>query len=144
LRFLSDTAPKINKKQVSAKAVLFFRKRKVLLLQKANGIWDLPGGRLKTGEEWLEGLAREVFEESGLHIRDADWVSGWSNGGSQNKKMLKGIFVCQLDYKPKTSRIVVSDEHVKGGFFSLKKIKGLAMPEEYANVIDLAAKKLPL
>jgi len=48
----------------------------VLLFQKANGIWDLPGGRLKSGEGWLEGLAREVFEESGLQIRDADWVSG--------------------------------------------------------------------
>ena len=144
LRVFCDTAPQIKKKQVSAKAVLFFRKKKVLVLQKANGTWDLPGGRLKSGEGWVEGLAREVLEESGLKIDDADWVSGWLNNGCRDKAFLKGIFVCQLDYKPKKSRIVLSDEHVKGDFFSLKKVKELAMPKEYAWGIDLAAKKLAL
>ena len=142
MRVFSNAAPQIKKKPASAKAVLFVRNNKILLLKKANGAWDLPGGKLKSGEGWIEGLTREVFEESGLRIRNADWVSGWSNGRHPKKSMIMGFFVCQLNCKPKKSRIVISDEHVKGKFFSFNKVKGLALPQEYARVIKLAAQKI--
>ena len=97
---------------------------------------------MKSGEGWIEGLTREVFEESGFQIRNAAWVSGWSNGHDPKKPVFKGFFVCQLNCKPKKSQILISDEHVKGKFFSLKEVKGLALPQEYARVINLAAQKI--
>jgi 8-oxo-dGTP diphosphatase len=46
----------------------------VLLIKKARGPyvgkWDLPGGGLEFGENALEGLSREVFEETGLTIQE--------------------------------------------------------------------------
>jgi len=142
LRFSRKVPPKIKKKLASAKAVLFVREFKVLLLQKPNGHWDLPGGKLKAGEGWVDGLAREIFEESGLRIKNAEWIAGWSNDNGQNKPSLTGLFVCRLDCRPKKSRIVISDEHVKGKFFSLKKTKRLAMPKAYAAAIGMAAQKI--
>jgi 8-oxo-dGTP diphosphatase len=33
------------------------------------GAWSLPGGALELGETTAEGVAREVFEETGLHVQ---------------------------------------------------------------------------
>ena len=47
---------------------------KLLLLQRPsksshdNGRWELPGGKIKKGEFFDEGLRREVKEETGLDI----------------------------------------------------------------------------
>jgi ADP-ribose pyrophosphatase YjhB (NUDIX family) len=44
----------------------------VLLIKKARGPytgqWDLPGGSLEFGEKPLDGLSREMLEETGLSI----------------------------------------------------------------------------
>jgi 8-oxo-dGTP diphosphatase len=58
----------------SAPAVegLFVRDGKVLLARRAveprRGYWDVPGGFLEEGEEPLDGLRRELREETGLEI----------------------------------------------------------------------------
>lgn len=44
----------------------------VLLVKRAfpprQGEWSLPGGQLELGESLTEGVAREVFEETGLRV----------------------------------------------------------------------------
>ncbi|MEO5937256.1 MAG: NUDIX hydrolase [Terriglobales bacterium] len=46
--------------------------RKVLLIRRGSeplkGQWSLPGGGLETGEQLVDGLRREVREETGLEI----------------------------------------------------------------------------
>lgn len=62
--------------KVAAKAVIVNDQGQVLLLREAAtgkdttqvGLWGLVGGRLEPGEAFLEGLAREVMEETGLHV----------------------------------------------------------------------------
>jgi 8-oxo-dGTP diphosphatase len=47
---------------------------KILLLQRAKEdshnalVWEFPGGKIDTDEEPIDGLIREVFEETGLTI----------------------------------------------------------------------------
>ena len=45
---------------------------RVLLVQRGReplkGMWSLPGGMLEVGESLHEGVAREVFEETGLKV----------------------------------------------------------------------------
>lgn len=45
---------------------------KVLLTRRGiepfKGFWDVPGGFLKSGEDPVEGVRRELREETGLHI----------------------------------------------------------------------------
>jgi len=57
--------------QVS-KVVLFNKDQQVLLLKSAlgdfKGEWDLPGGHIHRDESHVEGLKREVSEETGLDI----------------------------------------------------------------------------
>ncbi len=59
---------------LGAKAVIV-HEGKVLVLHEAHydegtntGMWDVPGGRIEPHEPILEGLRREVREESGLSV----------------------------------------------------------------------------
>jgi ADP-ribose pyrophosphatase YjhB (NUDIX family) len=64
----------------SAPAVegLLERKGKVLLTKRGieprRGYWDLPGGFLEEGEEPLDGLRRELLEETGLEVEPLEWL----------------------------------------------------------------------
>ena len=61
--------------------ILKNRDGKVLLLEHMTGKWLLPGGKINKKEGWLDGLRREVEEETGIkdfsieRIIDVDsWV----------------------------------------------------------------------
>ena len=51
-----------------------FRGEQVLLLKRARppqvGFWSPPGGKLELGESPQEGCIREIYEETGLTIRE--------------------------------------------------------------------------
>jgi ADP-ribose pyrophosphatase YjhB (NUDIX family) len=54
---------------------------RVLLARRASepdaGKWDAPGGFLEEGEEALEGLERELAEETGLTIEPTEFVGAF-------------------------------------------------------------------
>lgn len=53
-------------------AIVFDAQRRVLVVQRdtppAEGLWSLPGGKLELGETLIQGVAREVVEETGLVV----------------------------------------------------------------------------
>jgi 8-oxo-dGTP diphosphatase len=55
------------------------RGNEVLLIRRGRepllGSWSLPGGALEVGETMAEGVAREVFEETGLRVRPVEIVA---------------------------------------------------------------------
>ena len=54
--------------------VLVIRSGRVLMLRRANvhgdGAWSAPGGHIDKGESLEQCAAREVFEETGVTIRN--------------------------------------------------------------------------
>lgn len=90
---------------ISQGAVIENLNGEVLLLKLTDGGWVIPGGHLHNNENWVDGLAREIFEETGLKNFDIDEVisvSLWkSNYGV--------CFRCKLLEKNHT--ITLSDEH---------------------------------
>jgi 8-oxo-dGTP diphosphatase len=69
---------------------LAIKEDKVLLIKKARGPytgkWDLPGGGLEFGEKPLDGLSREVLEETGLTVATAESLGALSHTVIYEKK----------------------------------------------------------
>lgn len=61
---------------VSVAAVIIDEQGRALAVQRRdNGTWEPPGGVLELGETIPEGLAREVYEETGLTV-EPETVTG--------------------------------------------------------------------
>ena len=54
--------------------------QRILLIRRAdNGRWAVPGGYMEAGESMTEACAREVLEETGLHVRVERLISAYTN-----------------------------------------------------------------
>jgi 8-oxo-dGTP diphosphatase len=66
---------------VPAVQALLVRDGRLLLgrrgIEPGLGKWDLPGGFLEEGEHPLDGLRRELLEETGLEIEPGEFVGVW-------------------------------------------------------------------
>jgi len=122
-----DTGDSKDTKQVS-KAVMI-RNGLVILLWNEGG-WDLPGGHMKQAENFLHGLEREVYEETGLNIIEPKLL----HFKHENKKFFKGAFGA--------GEINLSDEHSRYGYFNLEDIKKFnaqgTLANEYLSAIEEA------
>ncbi len=58
--------------QVSVKGVCFDIDGKIMMIQEPDGLWELPGGRIQKGEEFIDCLKRECLEETGLKCEVLD------------------------------------------------------------------------
>jgi len=70
----------------------------------------LPGGRINPGEPFLDGLAREIKEESGLEVEVDQplYVGEWWPVIKGNKNQIVGIFfLCT----PLHQNVTLSEEH---------------------------------
>jgi ADP-ribose pyrophosphatase YjhB (NUDIX family) len=65
----------------TASAVCVREDGRVLLARRAHepfrGQWDLPGGFLEDGEHPLDGLRRELIEETSLSIEPREFLGVW-------------------------------------------------------------------
>jgi len=55
---------------------LMVKDKAILMIRKARGpyrgLYDLPGGRLEFGEKLIDGLTREIYEETGGRLIKAE------------------------------------------------------------------------
>lgn len=78
--------------------VIIIKNNKILLLQKRNGKYEIPGGHIEVGESAINGAKREVKEETGLDVINLKQIT------SNNSRVLyRGNII--------NSNIVLSDEH---------------------------------
>ncbi len=64
---MNDATYTVRAFPVSVKGVVV-RDSRVLLLKNEREEWELPGGKLELGEEPAACVAREITEETGLHV----------------------------------------------------------------------------
>jgi mutator protein MutT len=116
---------------VSVKGVLF-REGQVALLENERKTWELPGGRLETGEDPATCLAREVAEELGVEVAVEAILDSWVY------EVLPQREVLIVTYGVRSSNqqaMRVSGEHPRFGLFALSELDGLPMPEGYRRSI---------
>jgi 8-oxo-dGTP diphosphatase len=70
---------------------------RLLLARRAHepdaGLWDTPGGFLEEGEDPLDGLRRELLEETGLEIEPGDYLGAYVDSyGESGTAVLNLVF----------------------------------------------------
>lgn len=104
--------------------------------------YDIPGGRIKKGEDIIETLKREVFEETGIkeitQIKELGMTLAniripLKTGGDVGLILM--VFEASI---PDNSIITLSDEHIEYGFFNNNKTKeflAIKYPKEFLEKI---------
>jgi ADP-ribose pyrophosphatase YjhB (NUDIX family) len=71
---------------------------RVLLARRAKepfkGRWDIPGGFLEAGEHPLDGLRRELLEETGLEVEPQEFLGVWMDryGGESTAEATLNLY----------------------------------------------------
>jgi 8-oxo-dGTP pyrophosphatase MutT (NUDIX family)/GNAT superfamily N-acetyltransferase len=122
---------------VSVKAVLFEGDR-VVLLENERAEWELPGGRLETGEDPPACLVREVAEELGIAVTVERILDSWVY------EVLPSREVLILSYGARRADglpLRVSAEHRRLGLFALGEVDALPVAEGYRRAIRIWARQ---
>lgn len=121
----------IQKFEVSLKAFIVRDGRALFVRESDTGYWELPGGRIDVGEEWIahaDVLTREMREELGAELRIAftTHMVTWTR-----QRPADGAFLFlaarvgrAVDGEPR-----LSDEHDQLGWFTAAEARGLRFPE---------------
>ena len=102
--------------------LLLSRRRHYIELECGTGLWELPGGKPDFGEDPVDALNREVFEETGIVLSEtADTpvlcgiFSHVLSSSSTRSHRVHAVYRAKLERLPD---IILSDEHRQFGFFS--------------------------
>ncbi len=93
------------------------------LVQPGLGLWSLPGGYVDRGEVVEQAAAREVLEETGLHVEIIGLVGLFSEDGHP-------VVVAAFDCRKTRGEAVAGPEVSELGFFSLEALPPLAFPRD--------------
>jgi len=86
-------------------------------------IWEVPGGTVKNSESTVEGVRREVFEETGMYVSVGDYV-----GSFMQNNLEIAFYICH----PIKKIIKLSEEHDMYQWIrNLKDVKDLVTPKTF-------------
>lgn len=121
-----------NRFPVSVKGICFINDQ-LILLKNEQGNWDLPGGKLKVGEDFECCLIREFKEEVNIDIEPVSLQKVHHLKIRKKVNVVIALYTCRttagmddLQYGP---------ENFGVGLFSREELPGLGLPKEYVEVI---------
>ena len=107
---------------VAAGALVTNDRDEVLLVNNPHRGWEFPGGQIENGEDLIEGVTREVFEESGINIKVNKLVGIYSNTksylGWDNKTIVPTKVIFDFLAIAIGGHLKCSDESVEVGWFA--------------------------
>lgn len=133
---------------VGSSAIIFDPTRhKILLTRRAdNGRWCLPGGQMETGESAAENCQREVWEETGLHVRVTRLIGIYTNphrllqyADGNSFHLVSFSFEAEIQH----GELTLSNETTEFGYFTPAEIEQLDLMEHHRERITDALLNQP-
>ena len=113
-----------------------------ILLQRRSdtGHWCLPAGGVELGETAFEALRREIFEETGLTVLEAEPMALYSGPGQQfeypNGDQIQGFAVGFIVRKWSGTPRADGDEGLEVRFWSLDRLPENLVPRHLGTIRD--------
>jgi 8-oxo-dGTP diphosphatase len=122
-----DKAVKLvfEKPNLSAKAFIVDNQNKVLIVKRSKkdiqkpGIWEIPGGMLKEGENPHLSLIRRIKEEVGLDIEVKNVLEIHHFTRDNGQKIIMNVYLC----KPSGVNVKLSQEHTEFEWVHISNVK---------------------
>lgn len=123
---------------------------KVLLIKRSRddrwepGKWEIPGGKLDSGQSVLEVVQREVKEESGLGIRvTRSEIFTFADKRAIRSGKYKGYYYLALIFKTNDFRgkLRLGPEHEDSKWVTLKEALDLKLTEETKKVLNFLTRR---
>jgi len=113
--------------RVDVRAAVFKENRLLLVRERADGFWTLPGGWAEVGQSAAESVEREVREESGYIVKAVKLLACWDRNKHPHPPIpvhaYKLLFRCELLGGAATA----STETTEAGFFAEDQIPALSL-----------------
>jgi 8-oxo-dGTP diphosphatase len=115
---------------VSVAAVVVDDHDRVLLIRRRdNGHWEPPGGVLELGEDIVDGLRREVAEETGIQVEPVALTGVYKN-------MVRGIVALVFRCRQRAGLAATADETAEFRWVTRGEVPDLADPAYAIRVLD--------
>jgi ADP-ribose pyrophosphatase YjhB (NUDIX family) len=116
--------------KVDVRGVIFDDEERVLLMQeRTDGLWSLPGGWAEPGDPPSAAVTKEILEETGHHSSAVKLIACWDREVQQNPPPLsvhvyKLFFLCRSDGARQPPAAL---ETLDVGWFSLDALPPLSL-----------------
>lgn len=127
--------------KIVAKALVVDSDNNILILYrgmthpKFPGHPDLPGGEVESGEEWINAVAREISEETGIEINSNSLIKNMEKAYEAVTHVLYSVVVESV--KPKVN---LSWEHQSYEWLNIDQIMSAELPSGvdvyYSDVVE--------
>lgn len=113
--------------RVDVRAAVFGGDRVLLVRERADGRWSLPGGWADVGSSPTEMAVREVAEEAGLQVRPMRLLAIWDNARHHNRPVPFAIYKICIACEPVGGRAESGIETDGVGWFSVHALPPLSV-----------------
>jgi 8-oxo-dGTP diphosphatase len=128
---------------VGQKVVIFNELDEVLFLRRSSktdraGGWDFPGGRLELEDtDPVEGIRREVWEETQLKVSDIRPVAVVTRAANESKQ---GLLVVGYKARLESGAVILSWEHDQFQWLSSNDALKVELPDHHRMFLEKALK----
>jgi 8-oxo-dGTP diphosphatase len=123
---------------VSVAAIVADRRGRVLSIRRRdNGRWETPGGVLELSEEIQDGVAREVYEETGVTIEPIRLTGVYKN--VEHAIVMLVFLARQVAGNPQST-----EEAAEAAWLTLEDVQERMLPEHVDRVLDAFGANVPV
>lgn len=125
-------------------SVAVWRDEKVLLVQRGHapwrGAWSLPGGRVEPGERLVEAAARELAEETGLHLDAPRLVEALDAIDRSPDGIVRAHYVIVVYTATAEGTPVAASDAAAVAWFTLDQLDALETTPDLKRIVALSAR----
>lgn len=114
--------------KIDVRGVVFQDNTILLVKEREDGCWTLPGGWIDVGESPSESVEREVYEESGFQTRAVKLLAVYDRNKHPHTPMLYHVYKLFFQCEVFSGFASPSIETTEVGFFAENEIPDLSIP----------------